>query len=420
MYEIRVLQNGVQIVLHKMPYVRSIAFGIWVKNGSRNEDAEKSGISHFIEHMLFKGTTNRSAKDIADQMDAIGGQLNAYTSKEYTCYYARTLDSHFDISLDILSDMFFNSKFEEQEIKKESTVILEEINMYEDTPEELVHDILQYNIWGNDMLGASILGTKETVSSFDRDTFIKYYDKHYHPKNTVVALAGNFDIDVIVEKIEKHFGNFERKSEAVNAVFNTIYKPTIAVKPKEIEQVHLAMGFPSIKIGSEQSYSLAVLNTIFGGGMSSRLFQKIREEHGLAYAVYSYNSSYTDTGLFTIYAALNSQCIEQLINLLMQEIKLFETDKITDEQLKNTKEQLKSNYILSLESSASIMNSIGKSQTMLKKIVSPDELIEKIDSVTLESVYELSRKIFDFEKISLAAVGNVGNFDFQGLIKNAR
>ncbi len=398
------LDNGLRIVTEKIPFIRSIAFGIWVMNGSRNETEETSGISHFIEHMLFKGTENRSAKDIADEIDAIGGQINAFTSKEYTCYYTRTLDSHFDVAIDVLADMFFNSKFDNVEIEKERNVILEEISMYEDTPEELVHDILQYEIWSNNSLGYPILGNRQSISKFDSNTFKSYYSSNYTPNNTVIAVAGNFDEHTIINKIQKYFGSF--KGESKYKAKNYKYTPSIITKAKDIEQVHLALGFESISIGSEEAQTLAALSTVLGGGMSSRLFQKIREEHGLVYSVYSMNYSYTDTGLFSIYAALNPANIEQVLNLIISEINTL-SQNICEKQLKNTKEQIKSNYILSLESSSNRMNVLGRSMLMLNKIYTQDEILEKIDAVSLDKINSLAKKIFNFNNMSISAVGDV-------------
>lgn len=412
------LPNGLHIVTERIPFVRSVAFGIWVRNGSRNENVDTMGMSHFIEHLFFKGTHRRSAADIAEEMDAIGGQLNAYTTKEFTCYYTLSLDTHFYTALDVLADMFFNSKFDDADIKKELNVIIEEINMYEDTPEELVHDLLQASIWRKDPLGYPILGEEATISTFDNGMFRTFYNERYRPENTVVAVAGNFDADEVVKKIESYFGGFRRVGDYARESYETVYTPAVVAREKDIEQVHLSFGFPGVAIGSAQSYTATVLNTIFGSGMSSRLFQTIREEHGLAYAVYSYNASFTDTGLFTVYAGLGPSQTERVVSLVLGEIKRLRTDRITNEQVAKTKEQLKSNYFLSLESSTSRMNSMGKSQLMLNRILRPEDVVEKIDAVTLDGVYELVESIFDMDKMSLAAVGPVADMDFTEMLRS--
>jgi len=269
------LPNSLRIVLEPIPHVRSVSFGIWVKNGSRNEDPATNGISHFIEHMLFKGTENRSAKQIADDMDAVGGQINAYTAKEYTCYYTLTLDTHFDTALDVLCDMFFNSKFAREDIVKERNVILEEIHMYEDTPDELVHDMLQFNTWKDDPLGRSILGAPETISKFTRKSFKDYLKGHYVPESTVLAIAGNFDAPEIIRKLEDRFAGFKSGREKPCRAAGdgasrpgsgmAVYRPGIAAREKDIEQVHVCLGFPGVSMASEATYDMAVFNTMFGG-----------------------------------------------------------------------------------------------------------------------------------------------------------
>jgi len=402
--QVHELSNGLRVVMEAIPFVRSVSFGVWVRTGSRNETPEISGISHFVEHMLFKGTDKRSAADIADTMDAVGGQLNAFTSKEYTCYFTRTLDTHFDVALDVLSDMFFNSKLEQSEINKESNVILEEIGMYEDTPEDLAVDLLQFKSFPGNPLGMSILGTPQTVESFTTEDFRQFIKRRYSPKNVVIAVAGNINEAEVLQKISAAFGQY--KSEEDNEEEKTaVYVPGFSLKEKDIEQVHLCMGFPGIKSGIDESYALAAVNTIFGGGMSSRLFQKIREQHGLVYSVYSYNASYYDTGIFLVYAALTPDNVFEVLRLISEEVRGMFTDKITKEQLSKAKEQLKSNFLLSLENAASRMNSIGRTLLMLNKVITPDELVEKIDAIDLDAFYAVCNKIFMMDKISLSLVG---------------
>lgn len=420
MVDIVELSNGLKVVMESIPFIRSISFGIFVKNGSRNEDENTNGISHFIEHMLFKATENRSAKQIAEEMDAIGGQINAYTTKEYTCYYTKTLDTHFDIAIDILSDMFFNSKFDDTEIKKERNVILEEINMYEDAPEDLVYDELQFNVWKSNPIGYPILGTKKTISSFKSKTFKKYFTENYCPSNTVLSIAGNFNKDEMIKKIEKYFKNWKEEKKYSHNLEEVIYNPCIIKKEKDIEQMHLCIAFPGIPLGDEAAYTLVALNTIFGGGMSSRLFQRIREENGLAYSVYSYCSNYKDTGLFTVYSGLNPLQIKSVINLILDEIKLLHTNKVTEEQLYKTKEQMKSNFILSLESSSNRMSSMGRSMLLLERILSTDELIKKIDDITIKKIDELTKRMFVFDNISASLVGKVNDVDLKELIINGK
>jgi len=389
---VHTLPNGLRVVMESIPFVRSVSFGLWVYNGSRHESMATNGMSHFIEHMMFKGTEKRSALEIADTMDAVGGQLNAFTSKECTCYFTRTLDTHFDVALDVISDMFFNSKYDQAEIEKERNVILEEISMYEDTPEDLCVDLLQYKVFPNHSLGMSILGTPETISSFQREDFLAFLKARYTPQNVVIAVTGNINEKEVLEKITKVFGQFKGEAAAESET-PAVYSPGFSIREKDIEQVHLCMGFPGISSGTDESYALAAVNTILGGGMSSRLFQKIREQHGLVYSVYSYNASYVDTGLFVIYAALNPNQLQDVMSLISQEVKGMFTDKITKQQLAKAKEQLKSNFLLSLESAASRMNSIGRTMLMLNRTITPDELVAKIDAINMDAFYNVCDKI---------------------------
>lgn len=399
--------NGLTLVYDQMPFVNTICFGVWVKNGSRNETLSTNGISHFIEHMLFKGTSKRSAKDIASEMDAIGGQMNAFTSKEYTCYYARTLSTHIEKSIDIISDMFLNSLFDEADIKKECNVIMEEIDMYLDSPDDLVVDKLASNIFKNQIIGHPIQGTKESVKNFDNKILCDYFSKNYHPENTVISIAGKFEVDHILELVDKYFYNFKRDFAYKPNFESAIYNKCIVQHEKDIEQVHLIAAFEGLKRDHENTYALALFNTIFGRGMSSRLFQKIREEHGLSYSIYSYHTNYKDNGLFNIYSALSPNQLHLIIELIIKEIKNLQTDKITEDILKKAKEQLKSNYLMGLESTYNKMSSIGSDKLLCDKVTTDAELIKKIDVVTTEKIYETIDLIFDLNKISFSVLGNI-------------
>ncbi len=403
------LSNGLRLVYEKIPYVRSVSVGIWVGTGSRNETSENNGISHFIEHMLFKGTSKRSAKDIAECIDAIGGQINAFTGKECTCYYTKTLDTHLDIAVDVLSDMFFNSSFDSDDINVEKRVVIEEIGMYEDTPEELVHDIFSEMVWDGNPLGYPILGTEMCINKFDKDMILKYMNEFYTPYNTVISVAGNFDEIKLIELVNKYFQDWKFGKTFSNKFSSAQYKVNKIVREKDTEQVHLCMGFEGIEHGNEKLYSLLSLNNILGGGMSSRLFQNIREKRGLVYSIYSYPSTYQGSGLFVIYAGMNPEHLQTVIDLTKTELDLIIKDGITKDELAKTKEQLKGNYILGLESTSSRMNSIGKSELMLGKINTPEEILQKIDRVNMDSVDEMIKRVFDFEKMSISAVGSINN-----------
>jgi len=405
MAEIVKLENGVTVVLEKMNSVRSIAFGIFVKNGSRNENIQTSGISHFIEHLLFKGTKNRTAREIADDMDSVGGQINAYTTKEYTCYYTRTLDSHFNIAIDVLADIYFNSLFSDDDIKKERNVIIEEINMYEDSPEDVGFDLIQNKIWRDNSLGFPILGTEKSISAFDSSIIKKYYKEHYRADNTVLALAGNFEKENVISEIKKYFGDFKNISQVNDYSAKPVYFKSKVKKEKDIEQLHLTLCFPGIKMDSDENYILAVVNSVFGGGMSSRLFQKIREENGLVYTIYSFLSNFTDTGLFGIYAGFGVNQFNRVYELILREIDNFKKEKISKEQLSKTKEQIKSNLILGLESSSARASNIGRSMLLLNKVNKVEDIIEKINKINMDNIDYMINKIFDIDKMSVSIVG---------------
>lgn len=407
MFKKILLDNGLRLVYEKISYVRSVSVGIWVGTGSRNESVKNNGISHFIEHMLFKGTANRSAKEIAECIDAIGGQINAFTGKECTCYYTKTLDTHLGISLDILSDMLFNSRFAGNDIKIEKKVVVEEIGMYEDTPEELVHDIFSEMVWSGNSLGYPILGTQDCIDGFNKKMINQYMEDNYTPYNTVISVAGNFDEDRLIEDVKKYFGNWSRTGENPRKYQTAQYRTDKVIREKDTEQVHLCMGFEGIENGDDRVYSLLALNNIFGGGMSSWLFQKIREEKGLVYSIYSYPSTYKTAGLFMIYAGMNPEYLQTVIDLTKKEIDLLIKKGITKDELDKSKEQLKGNYILGLESTNSRMNSIGKSELMLGRINTPEEVLQKMDRITIDNIREVIDMIFRYDKLSMSAVGNL-------------
>lgn len=406
MYTKETLKNGIRVVTEYIPYVNSISIGVWVANGSRDEDEHDNGISHFIEHMLFKGTSNRNAKEIAESIEEIGGQINAFTSKEATCFYIKVLDSHIDIAVDVLSDMLLNSKLSEEDIEKEKGVIIEEINMYEDSPEDLVTDLLSRVMWPSTSIGFPILGTCDTLKKFDRDRIIKYMNTHYTANNTVISIVGNFHRDRLTELLKNKFTKWRNSEEKYGYDSPGINKGLIS-RSKDIEQVHLSLGLNGIEVGNEDIYTLLVINNIFGGGTSSSLFQKVREEKGLAYSIYSYPSSYKNVGVFSIYVGLNPLYIEEVIKLIKEEIDNIKINGISETQLQKSKEQLKGNYILGLESTSNRMFGMGKSELLINKINEPREVLQKIDLINMEDISRIIDKTFNDGIISAAAVGKL-------------
>jgi len=392
-----------------MPGFSSVALGIWVESGSRHETPENNGVSHFIEHMMFKGTPSRTAFQIADEFDAIGGQVNAYTSKEYTCFHIRVLRSHLEIGLGILADMFLNSAFSPEDIAKEANVILEEINMYEDAPEDLVHDVLQDGVWAGDPLGMTILGGKDVVSKLGRDDILGHLRRRYTPGRVLVTAAGNFETDEMLALLERYLGGFGGPAEPDGPAEQPPappYTPCRAVRHKDIEQTHILVAYPGVSALDDDFYTMALFNTVFGGGMSSRLFQRIREEEALAYSVYAVNTAYKDAGLYAVYAALSPENTGLVLKLIDDEIDRLFTQKIDEGQLSRTKEQLKSNFLMGQESTAGRMNGIARNILARGRIVTPEETIAMVDKVSIADIYSLAGRMFNPANRSLAVVGN--------------
>lgn len=385
-------KNGLRIVLEKVPFVRSVSIGIWILTGSRNESAENNGISHFLEHMLFKGTKKRNAQDIAEAFDSIGGQVNAFTAKEYTCYYAKVLDHHKEYALEILSDMFFNSIFDEEELEREKNVVLEEIKMAEDTPDDIIHDLLEKTSFANHPLGNPILGKEDTVQAFHREKLQEYMKNHYIPENMVISIAGNVD-ESFIQTVEDAFNHFQETGTSMK-VRAPHFSAGKIERNKDTEQAHICLGYRGLALEDESIYSLIMLNNLLGGSMSSRLFQEIREKRGLAYSVFSYPSTYIDSGLLTIYAGTSKDQLTLLENTIRDTIEQLIKNGITDKELINNKEQLKGNLLLSLESSSSIMSRNGKNELLLRRERPIDELVQAIDMVTKESIQFVIEKTF--------------------------
>jgi len=399
------LSNGLRVVVEYIPTCRSVSFGIWVKTGSRNESVDNNGISHFIEHMLFKGTTTRSAKDIADLFDGIGGNVNAFTSKEYTCYFAKVLDEHLPLAADVLSDMFFNSTLAPEELAKEKNVILEEIAMYEDTPDDKVHDEASRAAFGDHPLAYSILGLEERLSAMQPDDLRQYMDERYTLENTVVSVAGNVEEGKLLELLEKHFGAFNKHSKDGGSIMQAPgFQGDYIFFKKKTEQNHICLSFPGCSITDPKLYAMILLNNAMGGGMSSRLFQEIREKRGLAYSVYSYHTSYADSGLFTVYAGTAPKQTKDVLDLTLEQLEQLRVHGLSAEELHRGKEQLKGSLILSLESTSSRMNRLGKNELMLGQHYTLDELLNRIDSVKMEDVVQVTERMLSVP-FAVAMVG---------------
>lgn len=412
MYNIFTLNNGLRVVVENIEYVNSVSVGIWIENGSRNENNINNGISHFIEHMLFKGTSKRSAKQIAEDIEDVGGQINAFTGKEATCFYIKALDSHLELSLDILSDMLFNSKFSPEDIEKEKGVIIEEINMSEDQPEDVLSDLHSEAIWEKDSISLPILGTVKTVNSFSREQVLEYVSKYYIPEKAVISISGNVNLAFTESLVNKYFESWNNKSHKIPDYSKPKIFQNHLYKFKDIEQLHISLGLHGLETGNDDIYGLLLLNNMLGGGASSILFQKIREDRGLCYTIYSYISSFENTGVISIYTGLNAKYAIEVVDLIKEELYNFTKQEISDSKLLKLKEQLKGNYILGLESTSSRMFSNGKSVLFLNKINKPNDIIHKIDAVCKNDLVDIMNKTFAHGIQNSAFVGQEVNMDF--------
>ncbi len=415
MYIHRILENGIRVYAENIPYAESVSIGVWVANGSRHERAEENGISHFIEHMVFKGTNNRSAKDIAVEMDSVGGHLNAFTTRECTCFYAKTLAEHTSVSMDILSDMVFEPELSKTNMDLERRVVFEEIAMYEDSPEDVAYDLFAEAVWGKTPMGRPILGTQKTLEAVTPESMREYMLSHYTKETIIIAVAGKFS-DELFDGLEKYFGQRKVRSEKPHCE-QAFYKPARVFASKDFEQVQLIAGFNGIDIYDERVYSLLVFNNIFGSGMSSRLFQNIREKYGLVYSIGAGHSAYNDTGTFDILAATTPENIYKVAELVTNEIKAIRTDRLTDDEIERAKIQLKGNYILSSESVNSKMQAIGRAALLDRPLRTRDEILRQINSVTYESIADIMDSTLNEKTLSVIAAGPIDSIDglFMGL-----
>lgn len=399
-----ILDCGLQIVTEHIPYVQSVSIGIWVKAGAVDETEQTAGISHLIEHMLFKGTDLRSAKQIAEDVDKIGGQINAFTGKEATCYYIKTLTSNTIKACEILSDMFLNSKFDKRELSKEKKVIYEEMKMIEDSPEDIAHDLISELIFKGEPLARPIIGTKTSLKGITQSTIHDYIDQEYTKDSIVISIAGNFDEKEVCDFFNNHLSDIsEKKSKKQSIVEN--YEPRYKVRVKDVEQAHLCIGVPGIAISDDRYYVMSLLTNILGGSMSSRLFQNIREQKGLAYSVYSISSSYSQNGYFNIYAGVSHEKVRETIEAIGEELTMIKNHGATRDELEIAKEQLKGIYIFSMENVNSRMFSNGKNTLILDRTYDIEEIIDSINKVTIEELQSMGDLVSEIKNYSGVLVG---------------
>ena len=401
------LPNGLTIITEQMQHIRSASIGVWLQTGSRDEDPEWNGISHFIEHMVFKGTKHRTAEEIARQVDSIGGNMDAFTAKECICFNVKVLDEHVPVALDILSDLVLNPVFDAGDIARERGVILEEIKMDEDNPDYLVHEIFTQNFWKDHPLGKPILGTKETVKRFERQPVLDAYAYRFSPGNIIVSAAGNLDHDRFVELVTGHFQHMKPTSNGFHSSAPKISSRIILRNKKALEQVQLCIGVPAHPIAHAKRHAGYVLNTLLGGGMSSRLFQNIRERQGLAYSIYSDLNPYRDTGCLAVYAGTSLASASKVVQSVVGEFRKLKTEPVAEEELNRSKAQLKGSLMLSLESSTSRMSNLARQEMYFDRFYDLDELIEKIEAVTTEDLSTLAREFFQPEAVAVTALGNL-------------
>lgn len=405
MTEIKRLPNGVRIVTEEVPGVRSASLGIWVGTGSRHEKARENGAAHFIEHMVFKGTEGRSTAQLAQEMDAIGGQVNAFTTKECTCFHARVLDRHLPRAADLLCDMVFRPRFAQEDVETERGVIFEEIGMCEDNPEDLCAERLSTAVFRGSALARPILGKRSTLEKMTGDSLRTYMKEHYRPQDLVVALAGSFttrDVEDLTARFGALEGGPSPKTDQAE------YTPAFTLKKKAIEQNHLTLAFPGIAFRDERRYALQLLSAMLGSGMSSRLWQEMREKRGLCYSVYSYAVGHAETGLFGIYTAVSPEMEREALSTLWQVVQEFADHGVTEEELARAREQAEASVLLSLESTQSHMSALGRGELLHGHVSTVEEVLRGYEEVMPETVRELARELFRFDALSLSAVGRVG------------
>ncbi len=401
-----VLDNGLRLLTERMTQVRSVSLGVWLTRGSRHESAERSGIAHFVEHMLFKGTATRTAEDIAQAIDSIGGQLDAFTAKEYASYYIKVLDEHLPLAIDILSDIVLNPAFGEDDIAREKKVVLEEIKMVEDTPDDLVHELFTQGFWENHALGRPILGTPETVGAFTPEILRDYFRRAYAAPNLIVSAVGNLEHAHVRALVEEKFGGLPKASATLDSDVPTVV-PKILIRDKDLEQSHVCLGAASYPQNHEDRYASYVLNTLLGGSMSSRLFQNVREKRGLAYAVFSGLSAYRDTGSFTVYAGCANEAVAELIDVVVEELRGMKRAAVPQAELQRARDHLKGSLMLSLENTASRMSHLARQEIYFERQFGLDETLQGIERVTPADVQRVAEDLFRNGSLAATVLGHV-------------
>lgn len=405
-----VLPNGLVIVTEPMPHVRSISVGIWLRSGSRSEAAARNGIAHFTEHMVFKGTERRSAEEIARSIDSIGGMMDAFTAKEMVSFNAKVLDEHLPVAWEVLSDLALHPLFDAEEIAREKQVVLEEIKMDQDNPESVAHEMLVQNFWSGHPLGRPILGTPETVGDFSREAVVESHRESYVPGNLLVTAAGHLEHARVVDLVAGAFGALPAGNFSTPETVPEAHSSVAQQSKSELEQVHICVGVPSVRLADERRFTVAVLNTIVGGGMSSRLFQNIREKQGLAYSVFSEVNPYSDAGIFSVYAGTSIENAEKVLGLISAEFRALKAELVTVEELRRAKDHLKGSLVLSLESTGARMSNLARMEMYFGRFFSTDEILASVEAVTREDVQAAAIAAFRADQTSATVVGSLNGF----------
>ncbi len=406
----RVLPNGLVVITETMQHVRSVSVGIWIRNGSRSESLADNGVAHFLEHMVFKGTQRRSAEAIAREMDSVGGMLDAFTSKEQVCFNAKVLDDHLPIAFDVLADLVLRPRFDSDDVKKERQVVLEEIKMDLDNPEYLLHDVFTRGFWPEHPLGRPILGTRETVNQFNRDLLVSRFQEWFAPDQIVVTAAGNVTHPQVFDLVAREFGDLKPSGARPSEAAPPPAAPINLQTKRDLEQVHLCVGVPSFPLADERRFAVAVLNNLLGGGMSSRLFQNIREKQGLAYAVFSELTPYSDTGMLSVYAGTATETVGRVLDMTIAEFRAMKESPVSDEELLRAKNHLKGSLMLSLESTSSRMSNLARQELYFHRFTTLDEILASIDKVTRDHVQALAKEFFQPERIAATVLGPTNGF----------
>jgi predicted Zn-dependent peptidase len=403
-YRKSVLPNGIRVVTERMPHVRSVAVGVWVETGSRREPDDRGGVSHLIEHLVFKGTASRTAEEIARIMDSVGGQMDAFTTKEHTCFYVQVLDDHLPLAVDLLTDILLHPLFDAEELEREKSVVLQEIKMVEDTPDDLIHDLFAAQVWSGHPLGRPILGTRERVEAFDRDVVRHHFGEEYVPGSIVIAVAGNVTHEHVIDLFRARFDAFHRDRPARDGEPARL-TPGVAIVPKSLEQVHVVLGFPGLAHAARERYALFVLNDVVGGSMSSRLFQEVRERQGLVYSIHSGAQSFADSGIVYVYAATDGQNFSKMLKAVLKELRELKKHGVTADELRRAKDHLKGSLMLGLESTSSRMNRLAKQEMHLGSFLTMDAMLRAIDAVKYEEVQALIGDLLDEDRLAVTTLG---------------